>query len=226
MATTQQMREGEAELARIARWVDRTVMRSSREAQAAAPLHPEVASLCAAANTAAEHIRRGLAVAQRRGQPVTRLRRRAADWLNLHSSRMLRSLGNFSPRDLDVLAGCMTRVEAVAQTVPPNLARLRSAIAQRLNMPGMREALYEEEGEGELRERLRRFVANRLWPSQPPPPIQPPRPQERGGPFRTHPRDSTPPPPPSPRPSPRPSVPPPSSDPGGWTADVPPSSRR
>jgi hypothetical protein len=147
--------QAEAELEQLLRQVDRALgqggaggsygMGESMVQSTPAP-HPVVANACAGAANRANAIRAQLG--RTRSEATRgRLRAQAVTWLRNTSNGLLPVLGNFSVRDLDLLAGCMTRMEAVAGSTPPELRNLRGAIARRLGMPA---GEAELEGEGEV----------------------------------------------------------------------------
>lgn len=114
--------------------------------------HPDIAGVCTRATNAANNLRAHIRRAQAHWQHpsvILNIRRQGAKWLNDTSNAYFGRLDRYHPRDLDRLAGCLTRVESVIRITPPNLQRVRAAIARRLGML-QSEALYEDEGEAEF----------------------------------------------------------------------------
>ncbi len=67
-----------------------------------------------------------------RGIVAEGARRKAARWLNQMSNRLLPILDRFPPRELDLLVGCLARVEhAIGQETLP-FRRLKAAAAARM----------------------------------------------------------------------------------------------
>jgi hypothetical protein len=162
--------EGERQLERLLRRVDRTVYQTEYEAESYAP-HPEIAGVCTRATRAANNLRTQLQRAAARGRPQREIRFQGAKWLSDTSNAFIGRLDRYHPRDLDRLAGCLTRVEAVVGLTPANLRRLRAAIAQRLRMPAGA-AFYE--GEGEIFGRVGGWLKKLVSGGQKPKPASPP----------------------------------------------------
>jgi len=102
------------------------------------PINPEIAGVCTRATKAANNIRARLGRARARGRPqreLSEIRRQGSKWLSDTSNAFINRLDRFHPNDLDRLAGCLTRVEAVVGWAPINLQRLRAAVSSRLGMP-------------------------------------------------------------------------------------------
>jgi hypothetical protein len=106
-----------------------------RESETSPIPHPDIADVCKRATHLAHNVRTQLRRAQTQGRSTEYIRRKGVRWLNQVSGAHLNRLDQYHLRDLDRLAGCLTRVEAVVGDTPPNLRRLRAAIAPRLNMP-------------------------------------------------------------------------------------------
>ena len=138
MATNQQMREGEAELARIARWVARQTSRPGREAE----LDPRVANIRRAAADQARMIRinqgrsaPGMTPAVRQQTRVA-LDRLGTDHVNNAVAQVRPILSQLSPRNVDsVLQGLAVVEGAVGHPIESlrQLARDTSGVG---NLPG------------------------------------------------------------------------------------------
>jgi hypothetical protein len=110
-------------------------------------MHPLIAEACRRLTNTAQYIRHRLQRRRRQGRDNPSLRHQGARTLEEVSRSFIGRLEPFSVRDLDTLAGCLTRLESVVRTTPPSLRQLRGELARRLGIPGQAEALGEFEAE-------------------------------------------------------------------------------
>jgi hypothetical protein len=137
----QGIRRGEAELEQLLEQADEAVSEAELEWEAESGRSAEVVHSCRQAGQIADRLRQAIRRARAGGHPFRRdfaianIRRRGAAWVNRISNQMLPILGRFHPNDLDLLVGCLARVEHAigGGTVP--LQRLKAAVRQRLGMP-------------------------------------------------------------------------------------------
>jgi hypothetical protein len=149
-----ELMQAEAELERFLRHVHRAVGRPAAAAgtgefmaqPAPAPaLHRDIANACQGATNAANNVARQSGP-RRSAQATTAAKGDAARWLDNVSKSFLPVLGKYTDHDLNILSGCLYRVEAAVRSTPPSLVNLRRAMAGRLRVPAA-EALFEDEGE-------------------------------------------------------------------------------
>jgi hypothetical protein len=120
--------------------------------------HPDITNVCLRATQVGDQIRVRVRQAGASGRPTRErnLRQRGARWLNDVGNAYAGRLDRYHPRDLDRLAGCLTRVESAVGITPPGLRRLRAEVARRLAMPAT--ALAEMEAEAEIIAQVTRAV--------------------------------------------------------------------
>lgn len=143
MATTQQMREGEAELVRILRRVDRAVAEGGdggqAEAMASTPVHPQIQQFCGVARNIVARLApyRG---GRMRGDRIRQFGRdveSSKSDIDMVAGRVRNNLNSYSIRDLDILLGCFgSAIDQAFRSVNSrpraSLGTLRSMAAQRL----------------------------------------------------------------------------------------------
>jgi hypothetical protein len=141
MATTQQMREGEAELNRIVQWVTRRTERAGAEAMAAAPpVHPHIAGYCAEARRIAASLAQFPAGTRRRGarhMPIQRALRNAKSRVDSLDGQVRGRIGQYSRHDLDLLLGCtiapiQAAFRGAGSRAPGSLTAMQNAALQKI----------------------------------------------------------------------------------------------
>jgi hypothetical protein len=121
--------------------------RPGREAEAVfetqAPYRhdPTIARICRDAGELANELRQaiqnvwsGRSSPAHRAIATERLRRKGTAWINHISNEMLPILKRFHPRDLDMLVGCIARVEHAIGREPVPFRRLKAAVKQILGI--------------------------------------------------------------------------------------------
>ena len=135
MYRVQHAMSAEAELEQLLRHADRAIYAAESEAETAYSPHPDITGVCIRATSVANNLRARIQrVRTSNPSTITSIQKRGAKWLSDVSNAYINRLDRYHPRDLDRLAGCLTRVEAVVRITPPNLRRLRATIANRLGM--------------------------------------------------------------------------------------------
>jgi hypothetical protein len=139
MATTQQMREGEAELAWILRRVARGVTGRGAEAMASSPVHPQIQQFCGVARNIVARLApyRG---GRMRGAQIRQFGRDLANSksdIDMVAGRVRNNLNSYSIRDLDILLGCFgSAIDQAFRSVNSrpraSLGTLRAIAAQRM----------------------------------------------------------------------------------------------